>query len=981
MVNLSPSRLRTRLMHEARATLAPHLGWRLPVFSILIVVTVLAMMWPYLQQAVPYPEFVTGPHSWLGEPKARDLHVFQGLLAGVFIIYAMLNRIVGFLMQRRGWLGSSLNDALDLVMLTAMPWAGILLVQPSPVYRPLAWLLAVVASVPVLAATLLTSTRTPWLRHSHGRFAAAALLILGWFSGLALAQAASFFMPGIASGHPVVMYGLGFGMTAASVLYLGCLFFLSPGRGAAGLHWGLVAGQGFLPLLLISVLPPRPYYKGETIAYAWPWLLCVLLICAAMAGWISLARKVRSIRADMHPKRVLSPLCLSFIAIFVGATTRRYPKLWTDDFHLGEQMLPWMQWIDFGKIPFVDFVPFHGFMHLTSGALNALLFDGTISRYADTMSVLFALSACVTFLAVYRVAGARTAVICGLLTLPGTFYMSRMLFLLPAFFLLADAHLLARPIRWVAAWIGLCAFVVLYNTVTGAYFGLATLPFAVWQSWRAVRQSPRAFAGLAAVCVAVVGAGLALPLPRAIFLGYVRFIAENSFAYEATRGKPWSMSFGQTPFETGLLSNTWVYEAMRMGWVLVLLFAFFVLVYEWRRRGSVRLATVYICAGSILLLLAFKTYALQRIDPGDPSRTGSLTFVAFAGLLPVLWTRLEKRNVLPSLYPYLVAAGVMTVFMGVPDRLSLQGQFWNTFRNVEVPSYLVRVDGPEQRIPRLGDVFMEQDRWDRVSRFRKALNSLIGPRETYYDLTNHQSYYVFAHRPVPVRYAAHASTVNSLQQASILDELREDPPPVILIDPIMVVDERANFRSYYLYRHALLNFAPVKVDGFTFLVSPSLSIGHDRLFGPESVELLSSIYDREDLGSLPMSWGRSWDVLKRKAVSVQPCTLVDKDEATEEGKVAVTLHLDAPVAGKTADLLVLSLEGRRGIAQLSWKGDDDSKHDSIRFLVDEGYAVIPLGAYPSWVLSNVQKGLQLQLPLNSVVGSASLWRRAELESP
>jgi len=33
-----------------------------------------------------------------------------------------------------------------------------------------------------------------------------------------------------------------------------------------------------------------------------------------------------------------------------------------DDFHLGEQILPWQQWRDFHRLPYVDFAPVHGLM-------------------------------------------------------------------------------------------------------------------------------------------------------------------------------------------------------------------------------------------------------------------------------------------------------------------------------------------------------------------------------------------------------------------------------------------------------------------------------------------------------------------------------------------------------------------------------------------------------------------------------------------
>src|SRR6185295_4796263 len=95
---------------------------------------------------------------------------------------------------------------------------------------------------------------------------------------------------------------------------------------------------------------------------------------------------------------------------------------------------------DFGKLPFVGFVPVHPLMDLIVGGVNDLFFDGTLANYDNSRAILFAIGAGLTFAAVFRFGGAGFA-LC--LALAGAVW-DRLLFVPVAAAILCNHSLLSR---------------------------------------------------------------------------------------------------------------------------------------------------------------------------------------------------------------------------------------------------------------------------------------------------------------------------------------------------------------------------------------------------------------------------------------------------------------------------------------------------------------------------------------------------------
>ena len=118
-----------------------------------------------------------------------------------------------------------------------------------------------------------------------------------------------------------------------------------------------------------------------------------------------------------------------------------YPYLQGDHFHWGEQLLPWQQMVNWGKVPYTDFIPIHGLMAMLRGFFNEVFFDGTAAYFGAGDYTLTALWIVATYLAASSLIGPVPALFLGLFA-PA---YDRFYFLIPGLLILGQRRLLDRP--------------------------------------------------------------------------------------------------------------------------------------------------------------------------------------------------------------------------------------------------------------------------------------------------------------------------------------------------------------------------------------------------------------------------------------------------------------------------------------------------------------------------------------------------------
>lgn len=966
--------MHNRFIDDLRDTLPHLLGWRIPLLSTALSLTVIAWLWPLLSTSTTYPEFIVARHSWSGESIDLAINAFRALMVLLLVTYLAINALCVFLFKRRAITLDAIRTALDLLLLSLAAGVGMLLVRAEPVSFHV-WTMALITASALSCAFVIQRKDRPSPITEEWILSLAGVLFFSVFAGFGLAIAASSFLSGWVAVPVRVMQVLALGPYLLAVLWVGVQIVWPRGdvleRRLLGSLWAV---QFIVPFLVFGLLPVRLSHQGVALPYAFPALLTGVLLVFVVLSWRWLLKKRH---ATSSGRALVSPFTIVAIAIFIGAVSRTYPSLWSDDFHLGEQLLPWHQWVEFGKVPFVDFAPFHGFMHLLSGALNSLFFDGTAANYINTMNLLFGLASGLTCWAVHRIAGVRIALLCAMMALPMAFYMNRLVFLVPAFLLLAMPGLTRHALRWLVVWCVLGVFLVFYNTVAGVSFVLATIPFGLWQAWSLWRRSPATFLRLVFGGLLVVAIALAIPPIRHMTLGYMTFILENRPAYDVLWSIPWAFGFGDTPFADGLFSNYYLYDLARFAWVPVMALAAYLLWREWVMTRKLSVQGAYLFVGGILLLTLLTGYTLRRIDPATAGRPGSIAYIALAFLLPVyLGLAFPQRKQVITL-GVAFYAGLLTLFMPIDQRWDIQSLYWKTFRAVDVPGNLAMVDGRDLSMPRLGRMFPDRERLESMVRFGKALASVLEDDQTYYDMTNRQLLYVMHNRPVPTRYAAVGNPGNAVKQQRVIDQLMKERPAAVFIDPMMIIDQRPNLRPYYIYRYVLLNYAPVEQDSFTFMVNEASPAYDRRLNRAEAVERLASLFADYNLHRLPSEWGRSWDGLQHRArriADIQP---------SSENSAATTYALSTQdMAGADADLLVIEVEDASSSRSftLTWIADGRESFEPVLFSGAGHTFIVPVGSFPQWLLAERIEAITVETDPPADLKAVSLWLRQEVNT-
>jgi hypothetical protein len=959
---------------------------RLLCWAVGVAATAVGLAWPHLGGALSYPEFVLGLHSWEMVNKQRDFWAFRLFVLVAITSFVVLALWTDWLNQRQKLLPGAVQQLLELSLFPLVIWLGVLLGGGhDPV--PIGWVVAVFGGLLLLFAFSLSSSHAQDVYDRALLPRLIAAMAFSFFSGLGAALCFSQMAPELARSARLVMAALVLGPPVL-VCLLGCGAIVRCGSRRDVLRWVdrlLMLAQAGLPLLFFSLLPPRQLEGGMLLAYPWSWRMPVLLVGFALWAWwggVRVWTRWGKQNADGMTAAPLSFWSLVALAVFLTAGQPTGAAVWGDDFHLGEMLLPWQQWIDFGKVPFVDVVPFHGFMHFVAGALGHFFYgEGVMAGQYHIRKLMYAVPIGLTVAGVYRLAGSKVALLVALFSLPISFYMGRLLWLAPLLFWLALPGGWQRPARWLTQWICACALAVGYNLVAGAALGVATLPFALWQAFRLWRDQRGLFLRFAGAVTALLLLVLALPLPRSVLVGYIRFVVENQAAYTVVRSIPWSMSWSLTPASSGLTGHVLVYELLRMLWIPVLVAIVLLVLCAGGAKSGRRPRAAWLFPGvsMALVLLMLSPYALSRIDAGSISRTGSIAFWSASLFLPVALAWYVGRIQLRHL---LVLAFVLSLYsesLGFADRFNPRYLFWRAYRDIHVPAEAVYVHPGSTSLAHLDHTVVAQDQRTSWEAFQAALATVLPDGETYYDLTNRQLYYVLTQSEVPARYAAEASAVNGMHQESILRQLTARPPAAVYVAPIWPNDHTSNLRSYHLYRHVLLGYQLVQRGEHLFMVSPRSPAFSDRLPEADAVARLNALFAYSDLKQLPAAWGMSWMRLQGHAEAVGASTWT-ADAAAEDQRM---YRIDLPEAlrrGADADLLMLEVEAPAGYAgrgSLRWMEEWGGITQPPGFDVVADRLVLPVGAFPGWLCATNLYDVELTLPGTMDLKSVSWWRRTD----
>lgn len=775
-----------------------------------------------------YSDFIVGHLAWRDESKSGDFLQLAVFWLTFFTVLAALGHW-SFRITRGGQDGDTLRVIDNLLMITLIPAA---------------W---------YLGTELVTTTATVrfiWLASVSGLF---ALLTLGAFSRLKEYGDASQTSDVLFGMMLLIFFSLIAGMAFSTFLSRAFEFTTALGRISSpylmqvGLlfsisiifvlfrsHTSLSAFRErllrailFFQLpgaLLLFVLIPPFWNEVETTSISRPMVSPFLffalyaLVIASLAELYRLWKRAESKRIEGLESVVASSFCIA-VLVFVHTPAAGVLHISLDDYHVGERYLPWTQWWDFGKIPFVDLTAVHGFIHIVRGMLNSFFFAGTAASYESANALLFAVAVAINFIALRHLAGPLPAFILtyGLCNSFFAFW-----FIVPAMVVLLNPWLRASPLKWLFVWVALSLASVLYVLSTGLAFVIGTFPFAAWMLWRSVRLQ-RTLTLIAAVSTGLLFLFLTWISPiDEILAGLIWYVQQNAGSNSTAYGIALEFSKGDVPIHRGLFSAGDVWNVLRFGWIAMVPIFIFV---AWKQinRNEVRDSQVAMfCMMAVGFLVAFASYSFGRIDPGGLSRTGATTVWVWSTIVPVA-ILLHKRKRFP------IAGWVLfSIFSSMAFQLA-DGRPFPSPNELEHRSSSVMnvaqaniVDGSALGLPGLGKAEINRGQLESLLSLRDLLNQTLRPGETFLDVSNRSARYFYLGYPLPTFELAMYNAPATDMQRKIIEQIRAARPPMVLLESgnLQFDGGPVSLRANLIYRDILLNYVPVKWGTFIIGLSP-----------------------------------------------------------------------------------------------------------------------------------------------------------------
>jgi hypothetical protein len=941
--------------------------------------------WSALQRHERYPDPVAGAIIWSNLDKARDMRALLLLIGSA----VALSVVISAGCRQTAPLGpqSDVGGAINQLLLFSLVPAGwrlaVACMNPPdhmPPLRFLSWF-----PLGAVAIVLMLRRYRGEITSANVFTAGAATLlspVMAAFSALAIPLAIARLIPHSVDRVQPWVSGFATTVIVAVVIVIFVIFAFARTyeRFEARLLRLLAGCQYPLPLLLFYLLPPPLVDMTHQMRDPYPRLLAGTLGVIAIITLYRMFRRfhLKTTESNRPLMRAIAPASVACMMIYVLCDTMQLPTISRDYFHTGEQLDAWQQLWDFHKLPYVDFAPIHGLMELLRGTLNQLFFDGSVGTFSEGVVLLAGLAIAVTAVTAAELLSPLGALFFLFAVMP---FLDRLYYVAPPLFVIASPRLLGRPVRWLLIWGIMGVFLCGYNAAMGPAFLLGTVPVCLWQIFRAYRAERGRLAGLFAGVIVAVGIAYSIPVVRLVSLGFLKFILDNQWTNEAANGIAWLQGQGLRDRDYGYGSSQFLWEVVRVGWIPVVIGAAVLHWKQWSKAPADRHLPAMVLSASVPPVLLWSClWVIERIEQGTSGKSGSLTEVALFLITPAMvFLTMPKKHA--GLIVLALATFVGFLYPnGLPTGLDPGIMVQKPYSTRCVPAGTEFVDGNAFGMPNMGQVIKPNpDITVDIRNFQKDLSSRLKPGETYLDLGDAGALYYYLGMPSPTQYAAYVAG-NARLQGIMMAQLQKNPVPMVVIGPPAWIDGvPVSIRCYQPYRYYALRFVALQEDGFTFLVDPSRVPSAGPVGSELQLQILDGIFRRENILRLPMAWGGSWSSLRRRFDSVARLPAVRDLRAADAQKSPLTWNIPAAATagaiageGPAADFLrfhidfipadpeayitardldpVPTTRSAEPQLALSWASADGTPTAPILFKAHNGDLIVPLAAYPRWLL-------------------------------
>jgi hypothetical protein len=398
-----------------------------------------------------------------------------------------------------------------------------------------------------------------------------------------------------------------------------------------------------------------------------------------------------------------------------------------------------------------------------------------------------------------------------------------------------------------------------------------------------------------------------------------------------------------------------------------------------RDRVSGKRVLVY--AFPILIIsLLFVIRAAGRIDPGA-SRLGIASAWALSLLFPMLlYTSIRVRAV--HIVAWVALGGLLLPQVGRTSMAGYTDNLKGNFNALDAGNLQtldnVRTIGDGH----FGSAMAEPAHLARIVAVRNLLDRVLEPQETFLDVSGRHAIYFYVDRRPALESAAMYNLVGERQQLRAIRSIRMSHFPAILLSADNLVHDGgpSSLRSNLVYRELMLsnNYKVVVADGQVWMIRSDRmkKLNLDATtsvadLNESAVSVLDLIYRKQDLESLPASWGRSSQSLQSKVSSVLkiPTEIPDTGKSinTLGGSQYLIVGEDPQVrfnvaasnlSGRQAGLLSFdfSCESPEAVPTIGlyWTTPKTSEGSTtfLTFRGHQGRLIVPVDSAPSWLLAD-----------------------------
>lgn len=631
-----------------------------------------------------------------------------------------------------------------------------------------------------------------------------------------------------------------------------------------GIKYMTKVTQLFIPLCMLGFVRFAYQYGNEevTLFSSRKWKLFCL--CLLMLGLFICLYRIWKKREG---------IALSSITIIAMECVYKLPqpRMNIDFFHNGEITVPMQQLLHYGKLPYIDLVPIHGFCDYSYGLLDTLFFDGSFLALNAASVVMNLCMAAFFAILFYVVCENRAFATC--LTIFFVPFMTqagmRYMMLFAMCFLLFSKHAWKDSAHFVW-WYGLlCIVAIAWNPSIGGSGALAFFPIALYHLVKVVPVVFHTLTGkkekeyLSKQMLILYGVLFALGIAFIpLFLQIVLYLKENTGTTLVANGMEMIENLSR-------LSDYFVPNVSEgTAEFLIKTFACLLPLLALMGAGSLlneqsqKKRTWALALSLFIGLYVIANYAFVRYDDGLRTRVVGTFFLLLVGVYFVefVWRQTKQMGFLVSGAFLLVASLYVS---DVPCKLiaelplakgEVEQSEQITIMGKEVEDPIVYVDGASVGIANLGSGFISGDSLQSLKNIAYVLDTALAGENSYLDLTNAVANYVVFDKASDVKYTSGYNICNELMQQTAIAALVQNPPKLVLIAPYIKFDDATiSLRSSLLYRYLLENdYKPYRYNNVIYMAREQLVPE-----ATEDFEAFAGLMHKEVLQFLPGVLGES----------------------------------------------------------------------------------------------------------------------------